>query len=417
MATPPVCEENCGDPILPEGTPTVPPVILQPFPGLEIPAKPEPMPMPPLDETGLPQGYGMLRHISDAEWNWFFPLRKGNYNPDGGAFNKPGFALEDGSNDLYTLDAFKKAVVIYNTWAANKNYPQFINQGSLNLQATEFAAFMANVSLTTSGSELKNTNNSAWAENDKLVGRIWKGGLYHIEAEGFSGNKLGSIDGASAFKPAPKQSYHGRGVFHMSWNHNYGAFSEWLFSNGIMTDIITSKRILVEQPSLVGHNATLSMLSGIWQWMTPVGAKPSAHDVIHGNVSKVSEGVQDPGLPQSNDNMSVPTAYGETTDSKAFAYRIGTITNILNGGLECNKIASWNAAPVQRVAYYNAYSTYVNSLNPDFNAPQVMIDGDNIDPETGLWTHRVIEESSQELKYATCYSQLSYYTWTQPLGL
>ena len=408
LADPPSCTTDCSKPLLPEGTPTVPPMIPTPLPW--IPGAPTPLPLPEIGEDeALPEEYALLNQLTTEHWDWFFPLRHGKFNAEGGAFNGEGFAAEDGSKDILNLDAFKQAALIYNTWAKAETYPEFLNQESLSLQATEFAAFMAQVSRTTSGTKSGKAVTPPWAEEDAEFGVIFKGGLYNIQQSGFGPGVLGSIDGASLFKPQPKKSYHGRGPLHLTWNYNYGAFSEWLFSNGIMSEVITDKQTLLKQPELVAENGTIAMLSAIWQWMTPQGAKPSSHDVISGKITKVSESIKDLGLPRRNDDLAVPVAEGETTEQNTFAYRLGSITNIMNGGLECNKAAKWNTAAIQRVAYYNAYASYLKANIQGIDLP--VIDTSEIGADQSVWRYRLNEESSEALKLATCYAQKGYYSW------
>jgi hypothetical protein len=171
-----------------------------------------------------------------------------------------------------------------------------------------------------------------------------------------------------------------------------------------MKDIITSKDTLLERPDYVATKGALSILSGIWFWMTPQGAKPSSHDVLYGDVANVSKSTQDQGLPQRNDYAKIPTQSGDTNNEAVMAYRLGTIINIVNGGLECNKAAKWHNGPLQRVSYFNAYTKYFNAQMPNLNAT-------SIKDATNVWTLKVSDSSPENLKMATCYSQKSYYGW------
>ncbi len=389
-------------------TPVLPPVT--PWPDETV--DPEEITPPPSIETGddgLPaEGYEFLRELTTEHWDWLFPMRSGRYNPAGGTRNMPPIALEDGSTDTFSLASFKAAVMEYNTWAKSKGYKEFLNEGTKSQQALEFVAFWAKSARETSGSW--NNAPAPWIVDDADAGTVWKGGLYWVEEVGYTTDENGMssainyVDHGSSYAPYPNRSYYGRGIIQLSWNYNYGAFSEWLYNNGMMRDLITSKETLLARPDYVATNGTLSILSGIWFWMTPQGAKPASQDVILGDVTNVSAFSQDMGLPQRNDNGYIPTAEGESTDEAVIAYRLGTIINIVNGGLECNRAAAWHPGPMQRVSYYNAFAKY-------FNAKINGVDVTTVKDATNVWDHKVSASSPDNLKTATCYAQKSYYGW------
>lgn len=395
---------------LPSGTPVVPPVIVKPTVEPKDPAT-KPTPITVDSDSGLPSdGYEFLREVSGANWDWLFPLRSGKYVANGGSRNQPPLALADGSKDTFSLVNFKKAVLEYNAFAKANGYKQFLNEGTKTQQAEEFLVFWAKSSRETSGSW--STASSPWIEtNQAYGGKIWKGGLYWVEEVGYSTDSQGKsaainyVDAGSAFIPEPGRSYYGRGIIQLSWNYNYGAFNNWLYDNGLLSDVITSRDILLKRPDYVATNGKLSILSGIWFWMTPQGAKPSSHDVIYGNVYSISQTTKEEGLPQSNNSsFTIPTAAGHTTDQSVFAYRVGSVINIVNGGLECNKAAKWHPGPPQRVSYYNAYTMYFNEQIPGLNATL-------IDAATNVWDEKVTPDSHDDLQSATCYNQKSYYGW------
>ncbi|MGL4829216.1 MAG: glycoside hydrolase family 19 protein, partial [Vibrio sp.] len=175
--------DNIEPPVNPE-----PPVE----PPIEPPVNPEPPvtpePQPPIE---LPaEGYEFLRELTDAHWNWLFPMRSGRYNPDGGTRNAPPFALADGSTDTFTLNAFKSAVLEYNTWAKKQGYKQFLNEGTKSQQALEFTTFWAKSARETSGS-WENAP-APWIVNDKDAGIVWKGALYWVEEVGYTTNPDGT---------------------------------------------------------------------------------------------------------------------------------------------------------------------------------------------------------------------------------
>lgn len=403
---------------LPIGTPVVPPVMPVAPPATTTPA--------PVGDTGstLPAtGYGFLRQVTDADWNWLFPLRSGRLVAGGAERNSPPFAKADGSTDTFTLAAFRRAVLEYNRWATANGFKQFLNEGTPKQQAQEFLVFWAKASRETSGSW--EGAPSPWIESytDRagIRAQVWKGGLYWVEEVGYStaadgtSKAIGYVDsGSTDFPPVPGRSYHGRGVIQLSWNYNYGAFSHWLYDNGLMRDVITARDTLLRRPDLVATNGALSILSGVWFWMTPQGQKPSSHDVLYGDVTHISTSGDDPGLPQLRTGMTVggkttgPVAAGDTTSEAVMAFRIGTIINIVNGGLECNGAASWHNGPPQRISYYNAYATYFNekSSSPIGSTPVT-----RVTKATNLWTAKISASSDEDVQTATCFNQKSYYGW------
>ncbi|QTN25717.1 hypothetical protein HZ992_12505 [Rhizobacter sp. AJA081-3] len=401
-----------------------PPVTAAPVPApaptpAQSPAPaPTPTPAPaPVPDAALPAGgYAFLRQVNDEHWNWMFPLRSGRVNPEGDARNRPPIAQADGSTDVFTLAAFKQAVLAYNRWAQSTGRPQFLNEGSLKQQGEEFLLFLAKSARETSGSW--SGAPAPWIV-PYMSGRgettqVWKGALYWVEEVGYSTNPDGTSAAVNYVVPnhptwpaAPGRSYYGRGMIQLSWNYNYGAFSAWLFDNAILPDVVTRRDLLLWRPDLVATNGTLSILSGIWFWMTAQGNKPASHDVALGRAPApgVAGGV--PALPALRSGFTVnglsvpPSASGDTTDLEVFAYRLGTIVNIVNGGIECNGAAAYHAGPPQRASYYNAFAMYFNDRIPDLHANRLPL-------ATGIWDAQIGAASGSQVQSATCFNQRSY---------
>ena len=244
-----------------------------------------------------------------------------------------------------------------------------------------------------------------WVENDSIAGNVWKGGVYWVEEMGRTTNPDGTsphqeyVSYETPYKAVPGRSYYGRGIIQLSWNYNYGQFSEWLYNNGMMKDIITEKDTLLKRPDYVAIHSELAYLSGIWFWMTPQGPKPSSHDVMYGNVYNVTHDLREPGLRPRLDGGEVPAAKGESYNQAVVAYRLGTVTNIVNGGLECN--GQNHDGPPQRASYYNAYAKYMNATIEGVKVPV-------IDDAVNIWTTKPTTASSENMQHATCYSMRSY---------
>lgn len=228
--------------------------------------------------------------------------------------------------------------------------------------------FWAKSSRETSGAWA--TADSPWIETYGFGGEsitAWKGGLYWVEEVGYStdfatgkSTAINYVDtGSTAFPPAPGRSYYGRGIIQLSWNYNYGAFNHWLFDNGLFTDVITERDTLLRFPNV--------------------------------------------GLPQTSSGYEPTTADGDTMDPEVFAYRVGTVINIVNGGLECHRVARWHGGPPQRGSYYNAYAAYFND--------QLGVGATQILEATNVWNVSMTEDSPVNLQSATCFNQKPYYGW------
>jgi chitinase len=114
---------------------------------------------------------------------------------------------------------------------------------------------------------------------------------------------------SSTYPCVPGKRYSGRGPKQLSWNYNYGQFSESFCGDA---------QVLLDQPELVSTNPTLAWASSIWFWFTGGACnpgetcKPNCHEVFVG----------------SKQMCAADVAAGRK-------YGYGWVTNIINGGLEC----------------------------------------------------------------------------------
>ncbi|WP_416232376.1 glycoside hydrolase family 19 protein, partial [Escherichia coli] len=86
---------------------------------------------------------------------------------------------------------------------------------------------------------------------------------------------------------------------------------------------------------LVATDAVISFKTAIWFWMTAQDNKPSCHNVIIGQWT-----------PSAEDRSA----------NRVPGY--GVITNIINGGFECNM--GPNAAGQSRIGFYTRYCGMLN---------------------------------------------------------
>eukprot|EP01063_Lacrimia_lanifica_P007155 TRINITY_DN1452_c0_g1_i1.p1 TRINITY_DN1452_c0_g1~~TRINITY_DN1452_c0_g1_i1.p1 ORF type:complete len:777 (+),score=269.61 TRINITY_DN1452_c0_g1_i1:114-2444(+) len=122
----------------------------------------------------------------------------------------------------------------------------------------------------------------------------------------------------------PGAGYFGRGAKQLSWNYNYGQFSQAMFGD------VT---VLLNDPGRVA-STWLNFASALWFFVTPQTPKPSMLHVVDGTWTPVA----------------AETAAGITEG-------FGTTINIINGGLECGAGQKSNPRPANRVKYYKQLAT------------------------------------------------------------
>ena len=128
---------------------------------------------------------------------------------------------------------------------------------------------------------------------------------------------------SAAYPCVPGQLYYGRGAKQLSWNYNYGAFSQAMFGDAT---------ILLEQPDLVA-STWLNFASSMWFYVTPQPPKPSMLQVIEGDWT-----------PNSVDQANrLEPGFGATT-------------MIINGALECGPSPSNPTGASNRANYYTDFA-------------------------------------------------------------
>lgn len=133
------------------------------------------------------------------------------------------------------------------------------------------------------------------------------------------------------YPPVKGKKYYGRGPMQLSYNGNYGKASDCIFGN---------KKILLDDPDKVEHDAVVAFKVAIWFWMMPETHKPSAHDVMIGKW-------------QPN---AVDKAKGRTPG-------FGMTINIINGAVECNK--GENEGMQDRIEFYQHFLAKMGVTDPN----------------------------------------------------
>lgn len=199
-----------------------------------------------------------------------------------------------GAKGFYTYEAFI---------TATKTFADFGTTGDTNTRNKEIAAFLAQTSHETTG---------GWAT---APDGPYSWGYCYKQEQGSPGDYCAS---SQQWPCAPGKKYFGRGPIQISYNYNYGAAGSAIGVN------------LLNNPDLVANDAVVSFKTALWFWMTAQQPKPSAHDVITGRWS--------PSVADS--------AAGRVPG-------FGVITNIINGGMECNRGS--NALMDNRIGFYRRY--------------------------------------------------------------
>jgi len=190
-------------------------------------------------------------------------------------------------------------------------YPEFASSADGDANKRELAAWLGQMSQETTGggcgTPVQNDDatcscGSAWCDSHEGGCASW--GLCFVEEAGGT-----YCSQSSSYPCMAGREYKGRGPKQLSWNYNYGQFSESFCGN---------KQILLEHPGRVSTNPTLAWASSMWFWFTGGACnpgekcKPNCHEVFVG--SKV--------LCQAD--VTAGRKYG-----------LGWVTNVINGGLEC----------------------------------------------------------------------------------
>ncbi len=270
-----------------------------------------------------------IRQFLDSEkWENAFPNRAGHsykgqkYDDDFYSFQDLLTAIDELAGKTITVDG------------QTVNFSSFLNESNPDNNVRELAAFLANVSKETNG---------GWGSGNNGLGNRLDWGLVFVFEVGHlkeNCNLLGYRSPSSQnYPPVDGKCYHGRGPIQLSWNYNYGQFSEFVYG---------SVDTLLNDPDRISQSGVLAFKSAIWFWMTPQGNKPSCHDIMHDKW------------------MPTKTYTNEKMNMKGFLHT----PNIINGGIECR---SWSNhhAPYLRA---NLYLKFLEIFS-DFS--QAKIDQEN----------------------------------------
>ncbi|MDX1304530.1 chitinase [Photobacterium sp.] len=244
--------------------------------------------------------------VDGAMWNYLFPLR----------------------NEKYTYTRFLQAIAKFPAFCRTYTDGRDSDDICKRSITTMFAHFVQET-----GAHAPN-----W-ETTKGVPE-WRQGLYFLREMYKSEDKPdGTYNMCTGWQGekwpcAPGKSYFGRGAKQLSWNYNYGPFSEAMFGD---------QSILLENPAQVA-DTWLNLASAVFFYVYPQPPKPSMLHVIDGtwqpNAADKAAGIE-----------------------KGF----GSTIQIINGAYECNK-GSETALAQNRIDYYKLFA---KELTLDINGEKL----------------------------------------------
>lgn len=238
--------------------------------------------------------------VKASDWEYLFPLRA----------------------QAYTYSNFLKAVGKFP--ALCKTYND--GRDSDAICRKELATMFAHFALETGGHE-------SWRPEAE-----WRQALVHVREMGWSEGQKGGYNGecnpdvwqgqtwpCGKDKDGDFLSYFGRGAKQLSYNYNYGPFSEAMYGD---------VRTLLDKPELVA-DTWLNLASAIFFFAYPQPPKPSMLQVIDGTW-------------QPNDHDK----------ANGLVPGFGVTTQIINGGVECGGPTEI-AQSQNRIKYYKEFANYL----------------------------------------------------------
>ncbi|HBB9954176.1 TPA: chitinase [Enterobacter cloacae] len=238
--------------------------------------------------------------LKESDWEYLFPLRAKDYSY---------------SNFLKAVGKFPALCDTYND-----------GRDSEAICRKELATMFAHFAQETGGHE-------SWRPEPE-----WRQALVYVREMGWSEGQKGGYNGecnpdvwqgqtwpCGKDKDGDFLSYFGRGAKQLSYNYNYGPFSEAMYGD---------VRTLLDKPELVA-DTWLNLASAIFFFAYPQPPKPSMLQVIDGTW-------------QPNDHDK----------ANGLVPGFGVTTQIINGGVECGGPTEI-AQSQNRIKYYKEFGNYL----------------------------------------------------------
>lgn len=244
--------------------------------------------------------------LKESDWEYLFPLRAKDYSY---------------SNFLKAVGKFPALCDTYKD-----------GRDSDAICRKELATMFAHFAQETGGHE-------SWRPEAE-----WRQALVYVREMGWSEGQKGGYNGecntdvwqgqtwpCGKDKDGDFLSYFGRGAKQLSYNYNYGPFSEAMFGD---------VRTLLDKPELVA-DTWLNLASAIFFFAYPQPPKPSMLQVIDGTW-------------QPNDHDK----------ANGLVPGFGVTTQIINGGVECGGPTEI-AQSQNRIKYYKEFANYLKVPVPE----------------------------------------------------
>lgn len=244
--------------------------------------------------------------VKASDWEYLFPLRAKDYSY---------------SNFLKAVGKFPALCDTYND-----------GRNSESICRKELATMFAHFAQETGGHE-------SWRPEAE-----WRQALVYVREMGWTEGQKGGYNGecnpdiwqgqtwpCGKDKDGDFLSYFGRGAKQLSYNYNYGPFSEAMFGD---------VRTLLDKPELVA-DTWLNLASAIFFFAYPQPPKPSMLQVIDGTW-------------QPNDHDK----------ANGLVPGFGVTTQIINGGVECGGPTEI-AQSQNRIKYYKELANYLKVPVPE----------------------------------------------------
>jgi len=266
---------------------------------------------------------GTPEHIPGGWENAPNVLNIKEFIPDAAAWEET-FPKRD---DLYDYTSFLRAAAKFPAFCGEGNCPNLNGKMSC---ARELATLFAHLGQETgygASSDPVPLHQQALYEIQEIRCTNANGTSKNISSCNYSSTSPAGMN----WPPQSGEQYYGRGPVQLSWNYNYGSFS-----NILVESEYNSKMYLLKNPDLVVEDGYVAFSSALWFYMTPQSPKPSMHDVATCYFE-----------PSAGDKTAGIKKYNNLNG-------FGITTNIINGGYECGTGAE-NSSSKKRISYYKAW--------------------------------------------------------------
>jgi hypothetical protein len=241
---------------------------------------------------------------------------------------------------------------------ASLKFPTFCNTGNDVDDEREFCAFLAIIGAETSLMDTAGKGTACITETGCPCAACDSSTRCPCAYD--NRNDCSNTPGNCACVADIKQQYYGRGPIQLSWNTNYGDFSDYYFGD---------RNKLLDNPDLVTDNLATCWASAVWFWMMPHDyggwCPPQAEWSDHDACAKDPDSRPDCNL----DTHYITPGNDSCHDAMHGGSGIGLVLTIVNGGYNSCKVSkhrnTWSGS-VNRVWWYiTAYMRWKGAMPPE----------------------------------------------------